>query len=126
MIDSEQGEFYDKFCEKVNAYLMKKSVEIANIGCNVILDWGFWTRVQRREVTDYYKLRNINIEWHHIDINDEEWEKNIKERNNRIKVGKSSSDFYVKGGLKKKVLEKWEEPNKDEIDVWHCFKREVK
>lgn len=47
LIDNEQGEFYDEFCLKVNKYLMKKSVELVNIGCNVILDWGFWTKNNR-------------------------------------------------------------------------------
>lgn len=124
LIENEQGEFYDKFCEKINSYLMKKSVEIVKIGCNVILDWGFWTRAKRREVIDYYKQRHINVEFHYIDINDEEWEKNIEERNNRIKANQGGADFYVDEGLKKKILEKWETPNKNEIDVWYYFKRE--
>lgn len=123
LIDNEQGEFYDKLCPRVNAYLMKKSVEIANIGCNVILDWGFWNKDIRKETTDYYKTKNINIKWHYIDIDDDTWEKNIEERNKRIKEGNGRSDFYVTEGLKKKMLDKWEKPDESEVDVWYCLNR---
>ena len=102
LIDNEQGEFYDDFCLKVNKYLMKKSVELVNIGCNIILDWGFWTKKQRNEVTEYFKSKNVNIEWHYIDIEDDLWEENIKERNKKVESGKGGSDFYVDDGLKKK------------------------
>lgn len=124
LIENEQGEFYDKFCIKVNEYLMKKSVELVNVGCNIIFDWGFWTEVQRKEISEYYKSRNIQIEWHYIDIDDKEWEKNIKERNTRIEKGKGGSDFFVNEGLKKKLLEKFEKPSRNEIDIWNVFKRE--
>lgn len=123
LINNEQGEFYDKLCSKVNTYLMKKSVELANIGCNVILDWGFWNKNIRKQTTDYYKLRNINIEWHYIDIDDNCMEKNIEARNKRIEEGKGGSDFFVTEGLKKKILDKWESPDGNEIDVWHYFNK---
>ncbi|MBP3708028.1 MAG: AAA family ATPase [Clostridia bacterium] len=119
LINNEQGEFYDKFCPKVNKYLIKKSVELANIGCNVILDWGFWTKQVRKETTEFYKSKDINIEWHYIDVDDKTWEKSIEERNKRIEEGNGGSDFYLNEGLKKKIIEKWEAPNKEEINVWY-------
>lgn len=123
LMDNEQGELYDKLSQRVNSYLMKKSVELVNIGCNVILDWGFWTKANRKETTEYYNLHNINIEWHYIDIEDEAWEKNIEERNKKIKSSKGGPDFYVNKGLKEKILKVWEKPDRSEIDVWHSFKR---
>ena len=33
------------------------------------------------------------------------------------------SDFYLDEGLMKKLLSKWEEPEKSEIDVWYVAKR---
>lgn len=101
---NEQGEHYEEFANKVNAYLMKKSIELVNIGCNVILDWGFWTKKIRQEITDYYKSKNILIEWHYIDIDDASWEKNIEERNRRIMEGNGGPDFYMDEGLRHKIL----------------------
>lgn len=71
LTDNAQGEGYDEFATRVNAYLMKKAAELAAIGCNVILDWGFWTKRGRQEATDYFRLRNVAVEWHYIDIDDE-------------------------------------------------------
>lgn len=45
---------------------------------------------------------NINYEWHYIDISDEDWKKNIEERN--FKACKTDShDYYVDAGLLMKV-----------------------
>ena len=102
---------------------LRKAVEIAKAGCNVILDWGFWKRSDREYTTEYFESSNINVEWHYIDIDDLSWEENIKERNEKIDEGLNVIDFYVTDGLKKKLLGNWETPNKEEIDIWYSFVR---
>lgn len=118
LTNNEQGENYDEFANRVNTYLKKKTAELANIGCNVILDWGFWTKSNRQEVTDYFKSRNINIEWHYIDVDDATWYQNIESRNKKVLNGEGGSDFYVGEGLLNKVISRFEVPDKDEIDIW--------
>ncbi|MDQ2087966.1 ATP-binding protein [Herbivorax sp. ANBcel31] len=125
LTDNEQGESYEKFANRVNAYLMKKAVELTKIGCNVIFDWGFWTKSNRQETTDYYKSKNINIEWHYIDIDDETWYKNIEYRNKKVLNGEGGSDFYVDEGLLNKVLSTFETPNRNEMDIWYRPDREI-
>ena len=119
LTDNEQGENYENFANRVNNYLRKKSVELAQIGTNVILDWGFWTREDRQEISEYFKTKNINIEWHYIDVDDETWQQNIKNRNKKVLNGEGGSDFFVDEGLLNKVLSKFEVPYKDEIDIWY-------
>lgn len=119
LIKNEQGEFYDTFADRVNKYLRKKAAEIVSAGCNVILDWGFWTREERKETTDYFNIYGIDVEWHYINIEKNRWEKLIEERNKRIEEGNGSSDFYLDDGLMKKLLSKFEEPTREEIDVWY-------
>lgn len=123
MFDNEQGDKYTELAERANSYLMKKATELINIGCNVILDWGFWRVCNRKYITEYFKNENIDVEWHYIDIDDEEWEKNINDRNLKIEQGFNKSDFYVTEGLKEKLIKNWEKPSKDEIDVWYHFER---
>ena len=117
LTDNRQGEGYDAFAKRVNAYLKKKAVQIVQAGANVILDWGFWTKADRQEISGYLRSRGIAYEWHYMDISDEQWEKNIESRNNRIKNGASGSDFYVDEGLRNKVLSRFEVPERDEIDI---------
>ena len=123
MFDNEQGEKFTELAKRANDYLLKKAVEIAKVGCNVILDWGFWNKIIRKNTTEYFNRKNINIEWHYIDIDDLSWEENIKERNKKIENGENKTDFYVTDGLKQKLLENWETPNKEEIDIWYSFIR---
>lgn len=118
LIDNKQGEYYNVFAEKVNKYLMKKAAEIVNAGCNVILDWGFWTKEDREATTKYFHQSGIDVEWHYIDIEPSRWQQLIEKRNTEIRNGNVGSDFYVDEGLMKKLLSKFEEPKKDEIDVW--------
>ena len=118
LIDNEQGEFYDAFAQRVNKYLMKKAVEIVKAGCNVILDWGFWTKAERQETTKYFNQFGIDVEWHYVDIDRSRWERLIEERNAKIQNGNGGSNFYVDEGLLNKLLSKFEEPTREEMNVW--------
>ena len=117
-------EKHDEITAKIQEYLKKKSVELVNAGCNVILDWGFWSAESRKDLSEYYHSKNIPCEWHYIYVDDNIWHKNIEERNHRILSGKGGSDYYLDEGLMGKLLSKWEPPSKDEIDVWYTLERE--
>ena len=119
LTDNAQGDGYNAFALRVNRYLRKKAVQIIQAGANVILDWGFWTRADRQDISDYFHAYGVEYEWHYIDVSDERWEENIAERNRRVSSGHGGSDFYVDEGLRNKVLSGFEVPDQIEIDVWH-------
>lgn len=123
MFDNEQGKKYMELAERANNYLMNKAVEIVKADCNVILDWGFWKIDNRRHMNEFFKSKNIDFEWHYIKVDDLTWKKNIAERNEKINKGQNKTDFFVTEGLKNKLLDLWEEPKKEEIDVWYELKR---
>ena len=116
LINNEQGDFYLEFVDKVNLYLRKKAVDIVKTGTDVILDWGFWTREDRRSIKTYLSENGVNYSMYFISISDTDWERNIRERNARIERGEGGSDFYVDEGLKNKVLSVFEAPSESEID----------
>lgn len=116
LINNEQGDFYLGFVEKVNLYLRKKAVDIVRTGTNVILDWGFWTKENRRDIKAFLTQNDVEYSMYYISISDSDWERNIKERNERIEKGGGGSDFYVDEGLKNKVLSVFEAPLEGEID----------
>lgn len=123
LINNEQGEFYNIFSERLNKYLTKKVGEIAQAGANVIFERGLWSREDRKNIREYYKNKGIECEIHYVCVDDETWKYNIIERNKRIEEGKGGSDFYLDEGLLKKLESKWEEPNKEEIDIVYNVKR---
>ena len=119
LTNNEQGPGYDAFARRVNLYLRKKAGEIAAAGCNVILDWGFWTKNDRRAITEYFSGLGLTVRWHYMDVQDATWEENIRRRNAKILAGEGGSDFYVDEGLKNKVLSLFEVPEKSEMDIWY-------
>lgn len=123
LIDNKQGEFYNVFAERVNKYLMKKAVEIVKVGCNVILDWGFWTKAERQETTKYFNQFCIDVEWHYVNVEQLRWKRLIEERNAKIQNGNGGYEFYVDEGLLNKMLSKFEEPKREEMDIWYRLER---
>ena len=119
LMDNEQGERYDDFAKRVNEYLMKKAIDIVRAGANVILDWGFWSKEERINLTNYYKKYNIPVEWHYVDVTQEKWQDLIKKRNELIVSGQGEYNFYFDDGLKKKLLDSFNEPSKEEMDIWY-------
>ena len=119
LTDNQQGEGYDEFARRVNLYLRKKAVEIVNAGCTVILDWGFWTKENRKEIKRYGENNGVLVEMHYIDIDDKTWYENIEKRNNEVISGNGGSSFYVDEGLLNKVSSLFEIPEKEEIDIWY-------
>ena len=96
LINNEQGEFYNIFCERLLKYMNKKCIEIVNSGANVIYERGLWSKEERQKVKQYFE-----------------------ERNKRVESGKGGADFYLDEGLMKKLVSKFEEPTEDEVDVWY-------
>ena len=83
LFDNDLGEKHDEMTSKICDYFKKKSLELINVGCNVILDWGFWSLKVRETLTLFYKTHNITLEWHYVDVDDITWQKNIDERNQK-------------------------------------------
>ncbi len=119
LINNEQGEFYNVFSNRLLDYLNELAVEIIKAGANVIYERGLWTKKDRQDVREYFKNKGIDVEIHYIHISDELWKKQIQERNKRVLEGNGGSDFYLDDGLMNKLLSKFEEPTKDEVDVWY-------
>lgn len=123
LFDNNLGDKHDEMSKRIWEYLLTKAVDIVKTNTNVILDWGFWVEEDRKCISNYFKSKNIQCEWHYIDVNNETWQKNISERNARVLAGNGGSDYYLDEGLMKKLQSKWEEPTKEEIDVWHKLER---
>ena len=119
LINNEQGEFYNVFSERLNKYLTRKVGEIAKAGANVIFERGLWSKEERQKVKQYFEENNIETELHYIHVSDENWKKQIEERNKRVESGNGGADFYLDEGLMKKLVSKFEEPTEDEVDVWY-------
>ena len=113
----DAGEKHDYYVERIKAYQYAKSVEIAESGINVVLDWGFWTRKEREYAKEYYTSRHIDYEFYYLDVDSVEWNRRIQKRNQDV-LNHESDMYYVDEGLADKFESIFEVPTKDEIDVW--------
>lgn len=111
------GEKHDEYANNTQKYLFNKSIEFVNAGVNVILDWGFWTKVNRNKAKEFYKAHGINTEMHYIDICDETWKQRLAYRNAKVETGETDA-YFVDENLANKFAAIFETPDKDEIDVW--------
>ncbi len=111
------GDEHDETADRVKAYLYRKSLDILNTGTEVILDFGFWSRAERRRITRYYEYNGVTPEWWYIDASDELWERNVERRNRLVREG-MSTDYYLDDGLLQKMMDSFEKPEREEVDVW--------
>jgi len=123
LFDNKLGQEYEMIVCRIKNYLMKKASEIIMTGCNVILDWGFWSKDERIKIKDYFAKQEIDTEWHYIDVDDETWQKNISERNERVLLGNGGCNFFVDEGLLHKLALEFEEPYKEEMRVIYKTRR---
>lgn len=118
IFDPLLGDRHDVISERVQQYLYKKSLDIIEAGANVLLDWGFWQKKRRDAARAFYGEKGIPCEFHYIDISDENWQKNIAERNKAVSEGRSDA-YFIDDGLAAKFESLFEAPSPEEMDVWY-------
>jgi len=122
LFDPLLGDKHDLISQRTQQYLYKKSLDIIEAGANVLLDWGFWQKQHRDAARAFYEERGIPCEFHYIDISDENWQKNVAERNKAIEEGKSDA-YFIDEGLTAKLERLFEAPSREEMDVWYVNTR---
>ncbi len=108
------GDMHDTYALRAERYLLDLSLQILQTGADVILDWGLWTRAVRNRVRSFYASHEgIKTELHYLQIQPEEWNRRIEERN-----ASGGNAYYVDEGLLNKCKALFEAPSEDEVDVW--------
>lgn len=110
------GDKHDEYVERTEKYLLNKSIEFINKDINVVVDWGFWTKKERKTVKEFYKSRDIECELHYIDISNETWKYRLNKRNIAVLAGETSA-YYVDENLAAKFASIFEVPSENEIDI---------
>ncbi len=112
------GENHDEIVDRTMKYLFNKSLEVLSAGINVVMDFGFWQRTDRREANDFYRQHGVTPQWHYVDVADDVWRVNLKKRNEALTAG-ANNDYYIDDNIAHKFWRMFEEPTQDEMDVWY-------
>ncbi len=110
------GDKHDEYVERTEKYLLNKSLELIKKNINVVLDWGFWTKAERKTIKEFYKSHSIECELHYIEISNETWKSRLHKRNNAV-LAEETSAYYVDDNLATKFASIFEVPSEDETDV---------
>ena len=114
VLGGQLGDRHDEILQRVQQYLLTKALEILRNGCDVILDWGLWTREERSRIRHFFKEHGFEYELHYLDIPEGEWQERINKRNLLVSNGQSD-DYFVDEGLYGKAISLFEPPSDDEI-----------
>lgn len=96
----------------VHAFLRQRALEIARRGTDVILDWGFWHRRDREEITAEITQAGLRPLWYYMDTPEAQNRAFIARRN----ADPGPGDFYVDPGLAAKCQAQFEPPAAREMD----------
>ncbi len=114
------GEYYDVMSPRIKAFLLKKTVQLAQCGCHVILDWGFWSAEERKATDEFLKSAGLNVKWHYMSVSPKQRAENIRRRNKAVEDG-LCDDYFVDSGLLAKSDRLFQPPEREEMDIWHEF-----
>lgn len=117
MFENQEGAYHDLLAARGQRYLLRLAEEILRGGCDVILDWGFWTKQSREDVRQYFAKRQIPTKLHYLDVTDVIWRQRIAKRNAAVQRGDTQA-YFVDDSLLQKLLGRFEAPSADEVDVY--------
>ena len=111
------GDSHDAVAAKAQNYLLARAQELVSLGVSVILDWGFWSQKSRDDLRAFCQQHKILLELHYLHLSDEEWARRIARRNAEVAAGRGDA-YYVDEGLLEKLHGMFQEPPRDQVDVW--------
>ena len=107
------GERHDEIFEKVRQYLYGQAIDIIQAGTDVILDFGLWSKRERRETRDFFQSKGVDFSLHYINTPLSQIDANIKKRN----LCFDASTYFIDDTIFNECLSSFEIPDADEIDV---------
>ncbi len=115
LFPAQLGDWHEMIAGKAQMYLLHRAAELLELSVPVILDWGFWSAEKRRNVDAFFRERGFETEWHYIHVDDETWARLVQKRNN---AGPDNA-YFVDENLLQKCTALFEEPAREEIDIWY-------
>lgn len=103
----------DRLRIPIEAIQWELAKKLLNLGINVILDWGFWSKEQRRTFRHQAELIGANTQFYFFEVNrDQLWER----------LAKRNSDLPPKTfTVTEQELDRWlpwfESPSEDELQL---------
>ena len=118
--DSCLGQQHDDTARRCELYFYALAEQMINSGIDVIIDYGYWSRADREEAKEYFRIKGIEAELHYIRIPEELRLKQLESRNERLseesKKISTGRVYIIDEVLLQRLDSKFEEPSQEEVD----------
>ncbi|NLX94073.1 MAG: ATP-binding protein [Clostridiales bacterium] len=96
-------------------FLFGQAVQLVEMGLDVVLDSGFWTKKSRAMARVYFSEKQIEIKTYYFKTPEDVRIERLQERNARL-AHSPKREFIVDAALLAKLDKKFEEPLSNEVD----------
>lgn len=98
--------------KRIMDYFYELAEDTVSNDIDVILDYGFWTRADRKSAREYFEGKGIKTALYYIQTPEKTRLSQFEYRNKILKESQ-----IIEENMRKKLDAYFEEPDKDEIDV---------
>lgn len=114
MFDACLKDKHNETVEHILDYFCTLIPDLLELGVSCIIDYGFWTKSERKHIVDKMKKHQFPFEMIYIRKEESLRVKHLEKRNedNRRKDGRQ---FIIEGKLLEKLDDKFEEIEEDEV-----------
>ncbi len=107
------GPLHEQYSERVFSLLFEDARALTDLGLDVILDTGMWTRANRAQAMEAFA--ETDTRWIWINPPEEVRRRRIAQRNAAVLAGEALADYLVDDGLFDKCERLFEPPTVEEI-----------
>jgi predicted kinase len=104
----------DDFRPAVESIQLELTERLLTLGCNVVLDWGLWAKVER----DQYRTLARHLDAHVVlcvtDLSLEQLRVRLAERN----ANRRENEFHISDEDLERALSFWQPPTQDELELF--------
>jgi len=107
------GSYHDKRHSKIEEIMWDVAKRVLSLGVSVILDFGFWNKIERIEFKQKAKLMNVNFKIHFMDVTKKELFERLEKRNNKA----GDEGWYIPPSYLELWYSQFEPPTPDELSA---------
>lgn len=99
--------------KRIMNYFYELAEDAVSKGIDVILDYGYWTRADRKRTREYFEGKGIKTALYYIQVPEKTRLSQLERRNKTLKDSQ-----IIEENMREKLDAYFEEPDKCEIDVF--------
>ena len=106
-------EAHNQTASRIVDYFLTLIPDLLRQDISCILDYGFWTKEERKQLIRKLKEKELAYELIYLQVDDEVRKQRLFERN-QLNAQKEGRQYIIEGGLLERLDQRFEEPTAEE------------